>query len=107
MRDGARVLVVPGWLGSGATPWQSRWLQMPRRLASWRRIGRSRVPSAATVIYSDDDPLCSVELGRGMAVDYSATAHGLGGAGHNNGSSGLGDWPAGLVYLQALRARST
>ena len=107
MRDGARVLVVPGWLGSGPTPGQSRGPHMPPRLASWRRIGRSRVPSAATVIYSDDDPLCSVELGRGMAADCSATAHGLGGAGHNNGSSGLGDWPAGLAYLQALRARST
>lgn len=107
MRDGARVLVVPGWLGSGPTPGQSRWLHMPRRLASWRRIGRSRLPFAATMIYSDDDPLCSVERARGMAADWSATARSLGRAGQNHGDSGLGDWPAGLAYLQALRARST
>lgn len=177
MSDRARVLVLPGWLDSGPTHWQSRWealhgfarvqqadwqwprrgdwmarleevlleseqpavlvahslgcqlvaawaahtqhdhrvqgallvappdterADMPPQLAGWRQIVRTRLPFAATLIYSEDDPFCAAERARGMAADWGATAHSLGAAGHINGDSGLGDWPAGLAHLQAL-----
>lgn len=35
-------------------------------------------------------------------ANSGATAHSAGAAGHINGESGLGDWPAGLARLQAL-----
>lgn len=75
---------------------------MPPQLAGWRGIVRLRLPFAATVVYSTDDPFCSVERAQGMAADWGARAHALGRAGHINGDSGLGDWPAGLAQLQAF-----
>lgn len=74
----------------------------PPQLAGWRAIVRTRLPFAATVLYSDDDPFCDAERARAMAADWGATAHSLGALGHINGESGLGDWPAGLAWLRAL-----
>jgi predicted alpha/beta hydrolase family esterase len=174
-----RVLVLPGWLNSGQTHWQSRWEALhgfervqqadwdwPRRgdwmarledtlladprpallvahslgcqlvaawaahsqnteqvrgallvappdieravtppqLANWRRIARGRLPFPARVVYSEDDPFCTPERARAMAADWGARAESLGAAGHINGDSGLGDWPAGLAWLRQLHA---
>jgi uncharacterized protein len=74
----------------------------PPQVATWRPIVRQRLPFAAQVLYSDDDPFCSAERARGMAADWGASAHSLGAVGHVNADSGLGDWPAGLQRLQAL-----
>ncbi len=72
---------------------------MPPQLAGWRRIVRARLPFPAQVVYSDDDPFCSPERARAMAADWGAPAHAMGTVGHLNAASGLGDWPAGLVWL--------
>jgi uncharacterized protein len=77
---------------------------MPPQLHHWRPMRRQRLPFAATVLYSEDDPYASPECSRGLAADWGAAAHSLGAAGHLNGDSGLGDWPAGLAWLQALDA---
>ena len=75
----------------------------PPQLHGWRPMARAGLPFAATVLYSDDDPYCTAERARGLALSWGAAAHSVGAAGHINGSSGLGDWPAGWAWLQALR----
>lgn len=172
-----RVLLLPGWLNSGAAHWQSRWealhgfgrveqadwewprrgdwmarleevlladdtpallvahslgchlsaawaahtrhaarvagallvappdlerADMPPQVSTWRPIVRQRLPFAATLVYSDDDPYCSAERARTMAADWGARPHALGARGHVNAESGLGDWPEGLALLQRL-----
>ena len=75
---------------------------MPPQLYNWQPMVRARLPFAATVLFSDDDPYCAPETARGLARDWGAAAHSVGAAGHINGDSGLGDWPAGFARLQAL-----
>jgi predicted alpha/beta hydrolase family esterase len=69
---------------------------------AWRRIERGRLPFAATVVASTDDPFCTVERARGMAADWGASFVDVGPRGHVNAASGLGDWPEGLALLHAL-----
>jgi uncharacterized protein len=76
----------------------------PPQLAPWRPSKRQRLPFAAHVVFSEDDPFSSAECARTLARDWGAAASSLGAAGHINGESGLGDWPQGLVWLQALGA---
>jgi uncharacterized protein len=77
---------------------------MPPNLHGWRPIVRQRLPFPSTVLYSSDDPYSAVERTLGMAADWGARVVGIGPAGHINGESGLGDWPAGLAWLQQLAA---
>ncbi|KPF45749.1 alpha/beta hydrolase [beta proteobacterium AAP121] len=173
----ARVLILPGWMDSGPTHWQSRWEtlhgfervqqadwvwprrgdwmarldevlleaeapallvahslgchlvaawaahsrhtarvrgallvappdterdDMPPQLHNWRPVVRARLPFAATVLFSSDDPYAAPDRALALAESWGASAHGVGAAGHINGDSGLGDWPEGLARLQAL-----
>ena len=75
---------------------------MPPQLHNWRPMVRERLPFAATVLFSSDDPYAAPERALALAEAWGASAHGLGVAGHINGDSGLGDWPEGLARLQAL-----
>ncbi len=77
---------------------------MPPQLANWRLIVRQRLPFAAQVLYSEDDPFCTPTRAQGMAADWGASARSLGAAGHLNADSGLGDWPQGLAWLRGLAA---
>jgi len=77
---------------------------MPPQLHNWRPPVRLRLPFAATVLYSNDDPYGAPERARAMAEDWGAGAISIGAAGHINGDSGLGEWPAGLARLSALGA---
>jgi len=179
MPQARRVLILPGWLNSGPTHWQSRWQALhgferveqsdwlwPRRgdwmarldevlladetpavlvahslgcqlvaawaahsqhthrvhgallvappdverddlapqITTWRPMARRALPFAARVVYSEDDPYCSAPRARGLAVSWGASAHSVGAAGHLNGESGLGDWPAGIAWLRELGA---
>jgi len=72
------------------------------QLFPWRPIVRQRLPFAARLIYSEDDPYCTAERARGMAADWGAAAHSAGPAGHLNGESGLGGWPEGVAWLRAF-----
>lgn len=78
----------------------------PPQLAGWRPIARQRLPFAALVLYSEDDPFCAPDQARAMAADWGAPAHSLGAAGHINADTGLGDWPQGLVWLHGLTKRA-
>jgi len=75
---------------------------MPPQVHGWRPIVRRRLPFAATLVYSDDDPYAEPQRAVEMAQAWGATPHSIGACGHINGDSGLGDWPAGLATLRAL-----
>jgi hypothetical protein len=76
---------------------------MPPQVSTWRPIVRQRLPFAAIALISDDDPYCAADRARAMATDWGAQAVSVGPAGHINGDSGLGDWPAGLAWLRRLQ----
>jgi predicted alpha/beta hydrolase family esterase len=78
----------------------------PPQLAGWRVIVRQRLPFAAQVVYSEDDPFCDPDRARSMAADWGAPALSLGAAGHINADTGLGGWPQGLALLAQLVGRA-
>jgi predicted alpha/beta hydrolase family esterase len=63
---------------------------------------RQRLPFAAHVVYSEDDPFCRPSRAQALATDWGAEATTLGARGHINGDSGLGDWPQGRAWLLNL-----
>ena len=73
-------------------------------LHPWRPAVRERLPFAAIAITSDDDPYSAPEASARLAQDWGARQIGIGAAGHVNGESGLGDWPAGQAWLRGLTA---
>lgn len=75
---------------------------MPPQLHNWAPMVRARLPFAASVVVSSDDPYCAVERGVALAADWGATLVHAGPRGHLNGDSGLGDWPEGLALLRAM-----
>jgi len=176
------VLILPGWLGSGAGHWQSRWeglygdkrveqheWQHPLRgdwmiqleeavlaatgpvllaahslgcvlvaawathsahyarvagallvappdltrpelaapLRTWSPIPRQRLPFAARVVASRDDPYGSFEHAAALAGAWGAALTDAGCRGHLNADSGLGDWPEGRALLRALVVPAT
>jgi uncharacterized protein len=78
---------------------------MPPNLHPWRPIVRRRLPFAAMVVTSSDDPFCAPERSALMARDWGAQAVTVGARGHVNSESGLGDWPAGRALLDEFRSR--
>lgn len=75
---------------------------MPPNLFNWRPIVRHRLPFAARVVVSSDDPFCAPERATQMAHDWGAALTLLEGRGHINGDSGLADWPEGWSLVQSL-----
>jgi uncharacterized protein len=75
---------------------------MPPNLHGWRPIVRGRLPFAAVVVTSSDDPFCSAERSAQLAVDWGAGQRVIGAAGHINTATGLGDWPAGRTWVDGL-----
>jgi uncharacterized protein len=78
---------------------------MPPNLLPWRPIVRQRLPFAATVVTSSDDPFCAPERSAQMARDWGAERVDIGARGHINGDSGLGDWAAARALLDNIRSR--
>jgi uncharacterized protein len=76
---------------------------MPPNLLPWRPIVRQRLPFAATVVASRDDPFCAPERSARMARDWGTERIDIGARGHINGESELGDWPEGRALLERLR----
>ena len=72
---------------------------MPPNLLPWRPIVRARLPFAALVVTSSDDPFCASERSAQMAREWGAQVVTIGVRGHINGESGLGDWPEGRALL--------
>jgi predicted alpha/beta hydrolase family esterase len=79
---------------------------VPPQLFAWRPIVRRRLPFAALVVDSDNVPFCTPAAAVRMAADWGCERLSIGSAGHINGDSGLGEWPAGQALLQALIERS-
>ena len=75
---------------------------MPPNLHSWRPIVRARLPFAAVAVTSDDDPYSAPERSARLVREWGARQVGIGAAGHINGESGLGDWPTGRAWVDAL-----
>ena len=75
---------------------------LPPQLASWRATPRPRLPFAAVVAYSDDDPFASADASRRLAADRGLPTWPQGPRGHLNADAGLGDWPEGLERLHTL-----
>jgi len=79
-------------------------LQAP--LKSWWPVVMDKLPFAAELLGSRDDPYCSFERAQQFAAAWGADLVDCGNAGHLNADSGLGDWPEGLSRLQALVANN-
>jgi predicted alpha/beta hydrolase family esterase len=79
---------------------------MPPNLRSWRPIVRQALPFASIVVTSDDDPYGAPESSARLVREWGARPVSIGAAGHINGESGLGDWPAGHALLDELLARA-
>lgn len=77
---------------------------MPPNLHPWRPIGRAKLPFPAIVVTSRDDPYSSSERSQRLVGEWGARQVDIGAAGHINGDSGLGDWPAGWSFVQGLTA---
>ena len=94
----AALLVAPADVDSPAhTPPETRGFA-PMPLA--------RLPFAATVIASGDDPYVTFARARAFAAAWGADFVDAGAVGHINAASGLGDWAAGRRALAALIDRS-
>jgi predicted alpha/beta hydrolase family esterase len=78
---------------------------MPPNLFNWRPIVCTPLPFASALVYSDDDPYCTPARALQMASAWGCDGHTIGGRGHINGESGLGDWPQGLTLLNQLISR--
>lgn len=63
------------------------------------------LPFPSTVVASSDDPYVSLDRARLFARSWGSRFVGAGAAGHLNGASGLGGWPAGLALLRELARR--
>lgn len=77
---------------------------MPPNLRPWRPIVRRALPFAAIAVTSNDDPFSAPERSARLVREWGAREVSLGAAGHVNGDSGLGDWPAGQSLLAQLLA---
>jgi predicted alpha/beta hydrolase family esterase len=74
----------------------------PPQFYSWRPMVRQRLPFAATVVASSDDPYCISRRAGALAEAWGAALVLAGARGHLNAESGLGDWPEGQALLAAL-----
>lgn len=66
-------------------------------------VPRDRLPFPSIVVASTDDEYVSVERAREYAAAWGSRLVNVGAAGHVNGASGLGAWPAGYALLEELR----
>jgi predicted alpha/beta hydrolase family esterase len=95
---GAALLVAPADVDSPA--------HTPPETHGFAPMPLGRLPFAATVIASSDDPYVSFARARGFAVAWGADFVDAGTLGHINAASGLDDWAAGRRALAALIDRS-
>ncbi|MDR2128054.1 MAG: alpha/beta hydrolase [Burkholderiaceae bacterium] len=73
-----------------------------QQIPGWQPVARQRLPFAATVVASSNDPLCDIAVAARLAHDWGANWFNAGACGHINAESGLGDWPQGHQLLCAI-----
>lgn len=76
-------------------------------LKSWWPVVMDKLPFAAELLGSHDDPYCSFARAQQLATAWGAEFVDYGHAGHINADTGLGDWADGQSRLQALITRSS
>ncbi|MEV4946582.1 alpha/beta hydrolase [Streptomyces sp. NPDC053755] len=75
----------------------------PREAAStFLGLTARPLPCPSLMVASDDDPYCDPATAASFAHGWRARARLVGGHGHINSGSGLGDWRAGLELLRGL-----
>lgn len=67
-------------------------------------VPEQRLPFPSIVVASADDEYVTLERARAYAAAWRSRFVDAGAAGHLNGASGLGAWPAGYALLESLRA---
>lgn len=75
-------------------------------LKSWSPVVMDKLPFAAVLLGSHNDPYCSFARAQSFAAAWGADFVDYGNAGHINADTGLGDWTDGQTRLQALIART-
>jgi uncharacterized protein len=75
-------------------------------LKSWSPVVLQRLPFAAQLLGSQDDPYCSLARAQQFAAAWGAEFVDCGNAGHINTATGLGDWAEGHARLETLMAQS-
>ena len=75
-------------------------------LKSWSPVVLQRLPFAAQLLGSQDDPYCSLARAQQFAAAWGAEFVDCGNAGHINTATGLGEWPEGHARLETLMAQS-
>ena len=76
-------------------------------LHSFIPIVRQPLPFPSLAVISSDDPFCTPERARAMAIDWGSRVLDTEPRGHLNSDSGLGDWPEGRQLLaELLRKRA-
>jgi predicted alpha/beta hydrolase family esterase len=76
----------------------------PQAAPSFRAAIPARLPVAAVVIASDDDPYCTPAAAARLAGAWKVPLVSAGARGHLNTASGIGDWQAGRDLLTAFTA---
>lgn len=89
----AALLVAPG---------DAEREEMRPVLPGWSPIAMQRLPFTSVLVGSRNDPYCSHPRAQALAGAWGSRFIDLGEAGHINADSGLGDWPQGHAWLQAL-----
>lgn len=72
------------------------------KTAGWFPVPRRPLPWPSLVLLSRNDPLGSFDRVSDLAMAWNAKAVDLGEVGHLNPSSGYGEWPGVMDYLQQL-----
>ncbi|MDE2401053.1 MAG: alpha/beta hydrolase [Burkholderiales bacterium] len=75
---------------------------VPPQLHGWRGVLRQRLPFAAVLLASRNDPHASKARSLQLASDWGAVFEDLGEVGHVNAASGHGDWPQGWARLRQI-----
>ncbi len=70
-------------------------------LPGWA-AAQQALPFESIVFASSNDPFCDLGVAHGLASGWGAKLVEIGGRGHINAESGLGDWPEGHAELRRL-----
>ena len=74
----------------------------PHPLRNFAPIPRNSLPFPSVVVASSNDPTCSADKARELALSWGSQYVLLNGLGHINADSGLGNWAHGQKILQDL-----
>jgi predicted alpha/beta hydrolase family esterase len=75
---------------------------LPAALHTWMGHALQPLPFPVQVLSSSNDPYCCAQAAAQLAAAWGAGHVDLGPLGHINTASGLGNWPQGRAWLQAL-----